>query len=128
MPELGEKTSHRMLMRFFKQPTEPPGRRRSRNLQVSPVVAGVLPPHDADSALERLAAQPQFAVERHVGQPGDEPVGGKESVALPRQELLAIPVCPHAVELFAQPPAGDVGIRRPGFGQQERRHGRLGFG
>ncbi len=34
--------------------------------QLAPVVALVLPPGDADGALELLAAEPEFAVERHV--------------------------------------------------------------
>ena len=36
-----------------------------------PQVALVLPPDDADGALERLAADPQLAVERDVRQPGE---------------------------------------------------------
>ena len=86
-----------------------------------PVVALVLPADDADGALELLAAQPQFAVERHVGQAGDEPVGGVEEIAQPRQELLAVPEGADAVELLAQPPAGRVGDAVPALGQQQRR-------
>ena len=90
-----------------------------------PVLALVLPADDADRPLKRLAGQPQFAVERRLRQRLDEPVRGVIEVALPRDELLAVPVGPHAVELLAHPPAGQVGVVRPGLGQKQRRAARL---
>ncbi len=44
-------------------------------LDLPPVVALVLAADDAHGALKRLAVEPQFAVQRHLGQAGDEPIG-----------------------------------------------------
>src|SRR5262245_46625446 len=80
-----------------------------------------MPADDADGALERLAADPQLAVERDRRQAVEEPVGGEVDVALARDELLAVPVGPHAVELLAHPPADEVGLVVPRLGEQHRR-------
>ena len=70
-----------------------------------------------------LAGEPEFAVERYVGQAGDEPVRSMIDVAKPRKELLAVPPSPHAVELLAHPPAGQVRIVFPGMGEEQLRCG-----
>ena len=88
-------------------------------LDLPPVVALVLPADDAHGTLERLAVEPQFAVERYGGQAGDEPVGSMIDVALPRKKLLAVPLGPHAVELLAHPPAGQVRVVVPRMGQEQ---------
>src|SRR5438105_12714791 len=49
-----------------------------------PVVALIMPFHDADRLRELLAIQPQLTVQRQVGQPGDEPVRSVKDVAKPR--------------------------------------------
>ena len=94
-----------------------------------PVFALVLAADDAHGPLELLAIEPQFAVERHVRQAGDEPVGGVIQVALARQELLAVPVGADAVELLAHPPAGQIDVAVPALGEEQRRSftRRVGF-
>ena len=84
-----------------------------------PMVALVVAADDAHRALERLAVQPQFAVQGHAGQPGCEPRGGMIDIALPRKELPAIPPGPHAIELLAHPPAGQVRVVVPRMGQEQ---------
>src|SRR5690242_15907716 len=44
-----------------------------------------------------------------------------KSIAQSRDELLSVPVGAHSVQLFAHPPAVDLGAAVPGFGQQQRR-------
>jgi hypothetical protein len=56
-----------------------------------PEVWFILAADDADSALKLLAADPEFAVEGLPRQAGREPGRRLERIALPRQELLAVP-------------------------------------
>ena|ERR1700730_192542 len=49
-----------------------------------PQVALVLPADNADCALELLAAEPEFAVEWHVGQASTKPFGSMKEIAQPR--------------------------------------------
>jgi len=90
---------------------------------VAPEVGLVLAADDADGPLERLAGDPQLAIERRRGQFVGEPVGRVEQVAQAREELFAVPVGPHAVKLLAHPPPGQVGRVVPRVGQQQRRAG-----
>src|SRR5205823_4281134 len=94
-------------------------------LQRPPMLAAILSPHNADCPLERLAVDPQFTVKRKTGQTSHEPVGSVEVVALSGQELLSIPVGPHAIELLAEPPAGQILVVVPSMGQQKSRRGSL---
>ena len=105
---------------------ERPARRRGIEHQEADLLPGVrlvLPADDADRPLERFAGDPQLAVERQVGQPLDEPVGSVVKVALAGDELLAVPVRPHAVELLAHPPPGEVAGVVPRLGEEDRRAG-----
>src|SRR5206468_12953009 len=69
-----------------------------------PEAALVLAADNADRALELLAINPEFTVERHLGQSIDEPRRSMVKIALAREELFAVPVGPHAVEFLAHPP------------------------
>jgi hypothetical protein len=89
--------------------------------QLLPVVAPVLPPHDAHRALEGPASAKEFSVERKVRQPLGEPVRREEGVALAAPEGLAVPVRAHPIQLLTHPPAGEVHVRLPRMGQQQRR-------
>ena len=91
------------------------------------MVALVVAADDAHRALERLAVQPQFAVQGHAGQSGREPRGGMVDIALPREEPAAVPPGPHAVELFRHPPAGQIGAVVPRMGQEQIGHGGVPF-
>src|SRR5689334_1500227 len=71
---------------------------------VFPVIALVLTTNDADGAMEHLASEPQFTIERHIWQSGHEPVRRIEQVAQARAELLAVPVGANAIELLAEKP------------------------
>ena len=87
--------------------------------QFAPVLTAIPAAHDADRPLELPAIEPQFAIEGNVRQSGGEPLGGEKLISQPRQEGAAIPKGPHAIELLAHPPAGNVGFARPAFGQQQ---------
>src|SRR5438046_1316799 len=95
-------------------------------LQFAPQRTFVLPADDADSSLELLAAQPQFAVQLDGWQIGHKPRGGEKPIAEPRLKVLAIPKRPDSVELFADPPARWIDVDAPAVGQQEGRNDRLG--
>src|SRR5262249_31570270 len=51
----------------------------------------------------------------------EEPVGGMEGVAEPGDQRVAIPVGAYAIELLAQPPAGEVLGIVPALGQEQGR-------
>src|SRR5688572_16849032 len=87
------------------------GRRRGvedEKRDLLPVLALVLPPHNTHGALERLAGQPQLAIERSIRQTLHEPVGRMKHIPLPRKELPAVPIGPHAIQLLAHPPTSQV--------------------
>src|SRR5262249_40870634 len=85
------------------------------------VLSLVLALHEADGALEFLAASEELAVERRGWQAGDEPVGDVDHVAETRPHLLPVPIAAHAVELLAHPPAGRVVLDFPLVSEEERR-------
>ena len=58
------------------------GRVEDDELNLLPEIALVLPADDADGPLELLAAKPKLAVERHIGQTGDEPLGSVIEISL----------------------------------------------
>src|SRR5438445_6051790 len=59
-------------------------------------------------------------------QAGKEPFRSVIEVPEPGEELLAVPVSAHAIELLAQPPAGRVAAPVPVLRQKQGR--RLGLG
>ena len=81
-----------------------------------PVITSVLATDDADRPLERLAAEPEFAIERDCRQTREEPLRGVVQVPLTRDELLAIPVGADSVELLAHEPSGRIGDTVPRLG------------
>src|SRR5262245_17437630 len=56
-----------------------------------PEIALILAANNADGPLEHLATQPKLAIERHIGQAGNEPIGCMKNVPQPRPEDLAVP-------------------------------------
>ena len=91
-------------------------------LDLSPVFALVVATNNAHGPLECLAVEPKLAVQGHVRQSGGEPVGGMINVTLTGKEPAAVPPGPHAVELFAHPPAGKVRGVVPRVGQKQLGH------
>ena len=75
------------------------------------------------NALRPIHSSPSSGI---VGKAFGEPVGSVKHIALPGQKLLAVPVGPDAVQLFAHPPAGQIPFVVPGMGQEQARQGRLG--
>ena len=73
-----------------------------------PVIAFVLPTHDADRALKLFAVDPQFAIEWSIRQAIDKPIWRVIFVSLPRKKPLAVPIRAHAIELLAHPPTGEI--------------------
>ena len=53
---------------------------KHEEVDLLPQVAFVLAADDADCPLELLASQPQFAIQRYIGQAGYEPVRGVENI------------------------------------------------
>src|SRR5205085_9363480 len=86
-----------------------------------PQVGLVLPAHNADRALELLAIDPEFAVQRFCGQAGAEPVRSVQGVAQPGNEAGPCPVRSHAVELLRHQVAREVSNTVPTLGEQEGR-------
>src|SRR6185503_1623367 len=52
-----------------------------------PEFAFILAAHNADRALELLAVDPEFTIQRHIRQPFDEPCRSMIKIALTREEL-----------------------------------------
>src|SRR5882757_1201343 len=86
-----------------------------------PKIGLVLPADDADGALKFLAVDPKLAVEGNIRQSFDKPVRRVKQVSLAGKELLAIPVGPDAIQLFAHPPARKIGSIVPRLGEQQWR-------
>ena len=70
---------------------------------LAPHFGGITAPHDRDGALELLAADPQFAIERSVGQSPSEPLGSDVTVAIAGEELLAVPIRADTIQFLAEP-------------------------
>src|SRR5271156_5895332 len=85
------------------------GRVENQECHLVPEGGLVLAADNADRALELLAINPRLAIERRGRQSLNEPCRGVVKVSLARQELFPVPVSPHAVELLAHPPAGEIG-------------------
>jgi hypothetical protein len=84
-----------------------------------PPGAWIMSPDDAHRPLKRLAAQPEFAVERFARKPSSEPGGNMKRMAEPGDEVCPIVVSTNAVQLFGQQPAPDGADTIPGFGKQK---------
>ena len=80
-----------------------------------PVFTLIFAADDTDRFLKLLTLQPKLTVQRDVRQSGREPVGSNIQISQSRQELCSIPVRSHAIQLFADPPVGDVGNPVPAF-------------
>src|SRR5262245_6722877 len=86
-----------------------------------PQIILILPADDAHRALELFAIDPQLAIQGRFWQSCGKPVGRMIEVSEARDELLAVPVGPHAVELLAHPPPREVRSAVPGLGKQQWR-------
>src|SRR5687767_14983702 len=78
-----------------------------------PKIGFVLTAYDPNRSLKGFSSEPQFTVEREIGKAGDEPIRRVVQIALSRNELFAVPIGTNAIELFAHPPAAEIGGRVP---------------
>jgi hypothetical protein len=92
------------------------------------LVHGLLFAHDAGEAVEVATTEPEFPIQGPGWKPGGEPGGRVDRLAATEPQGLAVPECPGAIQLLADPIQRNIGLVLEDVGEQQGRGRRMLIG